>query len=356
MTAPEPRPADDKTPEIIAASARPAGAEGQFDSETATTQPVRRRRIWRWLGGLLAALLALLLLALGGLWWWTGSEGSLATALRWAGAQQPLVSDEVTGSVRSGGKVRRLVWDKDGLRVEVHDAELQWTPAAQLARTLQIDTLSARRIVVDDQRPKGDEPTAGPPESFALPLHIQVKALRAGELQWAGPPPYTLSDVAGRFDYDGGRHLLELDSARIEGGSYRLRAAATAHAPIRVDVAMAGALAAPVPGAQAPVPLTLQATLRGPLTELQARADLQAAPAAPSASAPAVPALPPLAGFAPGPTPPASAATPPAAPVLWPAPSAAAPPHPAKPTADSRPDPCHIPALALLAAFAAVVQ
>ncbi|MBP7537781.1 MAG: DUF490 domain-containing protein, partial [Ottowia sp.] len=275
---------------------------------------MRRRRIWRWLGGLLAALLALLLLALGGLWWWAGSEGSLATALRWAGAQQPLVSDEVTGSVRSGGKVRRLVWDKDGLRVEVHDAELQWTPAALLARTLQIDTLSARRIVVDDQRPKGDEPAAGPPESFALPLHIQVKALRAGELQWAGPPPYTLSDVAGRFDYDGGRHLLELDSARIEGGSYRLRAAATAHAPIRVDVAMAGALAAPVPGAQAPVPLTLQATLRGPLTELQARADLQAAPAAPSASAPAVPALPPLAGFAPGPTPPASAATPPAAP------------------------------------------
>ena len=63
MTAPEPRPADDKTPDIIAASARPAGAEGQFDSETATTPPVRRRRIWRWLGGLLAALLALLLLA-----------------------------------------------------------------------------------------------------------------------------------------------------------------------------------------------------------------------------------------------------------------------------------------------------
>ena len=334
MTAPEPRPADDKTPEIIAASARPAGAEGQFDSETATTPPVRRRRIWRWLGGLLAALLALLLLALGGLWWWTGSEGSLATALRWAGAQQPLVSDEVTGSVRSGGKVRRLVWDKDGLRVEVHDAELQWTPAALLARTLQIDTLSARRIVVDDQRPKGDEPAAGPPESFALPLHIQVKALRAGELQWAGPPPYTLSDVAGRFDYDGGRHLLELDSARIEGGSYRLRAAATAHAPIRVDVAMAGALAAPVPGAQAPVPLTLQATLRGPLTELQAQADLQAAPAAPSASAPAVPALPPLAGFAPGPTPPASAATPPAAPPPT-TPTAGATAGPATPAAAS---------------------
>ena len=85
MTAPEPRPADDKTPEIIAASARPAGSEGQFDSETATTPPVRRRRIWRWLGGLLAALLALLLLALGGLWSWSlGARLLLRPQAGWA--------------------------------------------------------------------------------------------------------------------------------------------------------------------------------------------------------------------------------------------------------------------------------
>jgi len=218
--------------------------------------PRRRGRWWRLPLWSLAGLLALLLLASGGLWVWTGTDGSLATALRWAGAQQPLVTDEVTGTVRGGGKVRRLAWEKEGLRVEVHDAELLWTPAALLARTLQIDQLAASRIVIDDQRAPG-EPSAGPPESFALPLNIRVKALRAGELRWAGPPPYTLSDVAGRFDYDGARHLLELDSARIEGGSYRLRAAATAHAPIRVDVALAGALTAPVPGAEAPVPRRL---------------------------------------------------------------------------------------------------
>ncbi|HOB67627.1 translocation/assembly module TamB domain-containing protein [Ottowia sp.] len=275
--------------------------------------PRPRGRWWRVPLWSLAFLLAVLLLALGGVWVWTGTDGSLATALRWAGAQQSLVTDEVTGTVRGGGKVRRLVWEKEGLRVEVHDAELQWTPAALLTRTLQIDQLAASRIVIDDQRAPG-EPSAGPPESFALPLHIRVKALRAGELRWAGPPPYTLSDVAGRFDYDGARHLLELDSARIEGGSYRLRAAATAHAPIRVDVALAGALTAPVPGAAAPVPLTLQATLRGPLTEMAAQADLQAAAAAPGASAPAIPALPPLTGFAAAPAT-AASAPPPAAPM-----------------------------------------
>ena len=121
----------------------------------------------------LAGLLALLLTTLGGVWIWAGSEGSLATALRWAGAERPLVTDEVTGTVRGGGKVRRLVWDEGGLRVEVHDAEILWTPAALLSRTLQIDQLSASRILIDDQRPKA-EAAAGPPESLALPLNIRV--------------------------------------------------------------------------------------------------------------------------------------------------------------------------------------
>ena len=261
----------------------------------------------------LAGLLALLLTTLGGVWIWAGSEGSLATALRWAGAERPLVTDEVTGTVRGGGKVRRLVWDEGGLRVEVHDAEILWTPAALLSRTLQIDHLSASRILIDDQRPKA-EAAAGPPTSLALPLNIRVKALRAGELRWAGPPPYTLQDVAGRFAYDGRQHQLELDSARIEGGSYQLRATVTAHEPIGVDVALAGALTAPVPGAEAPVPLTLQARLQGPLTEMQAQADLVAAAPAAGASAPAIPPLPPPVNAA-APQPPASATAAAAAPV-----------------------------------------
>ncbi|MFT4194149.1 MAG: DUF490 domain-containing protein, partial [Ottowia sp.] len=241
------------------------------------------------LAWLLGGLLLALLLALAGVWIWAGSEGSLATALRWAGASQPLVTDEVTGNLRSAGKVRRLVWQQGGLRVEVHDAEIRWTPAALLARTLRIDHLGASRIEIDDQRPKTEEPSAGPPSSVALPIKLQVKELAAGELRWTGPPPYSMQDVAGRFDYDGARHLLELDRARVEGGLYRARAAVTAHAPVSLELALAGALAAPVPGAEAPVPLTVQATLQGPLTELRAQADVRADPAARAASAPAEP-------------------------------------------------------------------
>ncbi|MBP6665693.1 MAG: hypothetical protein KA167_01230, partial [Ottowia sp.] len=300
------------TPESIAARADPSSAGGDFDAQSAAPATRERRRWWRVLLWSLAGLLALLLTTLGGVWIWAGSEGSLATALRWAGAERPLVTDEVTGTVRGGGKVRRLVWDEGGLRVEVHDAEILWTPAALLSRTLQIDQLSASRILIDDQRPKA-EAAAGPPESLALPLNIRVKALRAGELRWAGPPPYTLQDVAGRFAYDGRQHQLELDSARIEGGSYQARAVITAHHPIGVDVALAGALTAPVPGAEAPVPLTLQARLQGPLTEMQAQADLVAAAPAAGASAPAIPPLPPPVNAAP--QPPASATAAAAAPV-----------------------------------------
>ena len=166
------------TPESIAARAYPSSAGGDFDAQNAAPATRERRRWWRVLLWSLAGLLALLLTTLGGVWIWAGSEGSLATALRWAGAERPLVTDEVTGTVRGGGKVRRLVWDEGGLRVEVHDAEILWTPAALLSRTLQIDHLSASRILIDDQRPKA-EAAAGPPTSLALPLNIRVKALRA---------------------------------------------------------------------------------------------------------------------------------------------------------------------------------
>ena len=280
-----------------------AGADQPPAPPTPTAEPTpppRRRRPLRLFGWLFGGGLALLLALLAGIWIWAGSEGSLATALRWAGANQPIVSEEVTGNIRSSGKVRRLVWEKGGLRIEVHDAAIEWTPSALISRTLQIDSLSASRIVVDDQRPAG-EPSTGPPESVALPIKLQVKALAAGELRWAGPPPYSMQDVAGHFDYDGERHLLELERARVEGGDYRARAAITAHAPLTLDLALAGALAAPVPGADAPVPVTLQARLQGPLTELRAQADLQAAPAQPGASAPAVPALPEAAASAPAP-------------------------------------------------------
>ena len=62
----------------------------------------------------LAGLLALLLTTLGGVWIWAGSEGSLATALRWAGAERPLVTDEDVHGALERGLIDRVGEDLGG--------------------------------------------------------------------------------------------------------------------------------------------------------------------------------------------------------------------------------------------------
>ena len=280
--------------DAAALSAAASSVEGSLNSAKAPPAPRRRSRWLRGLAWLPGGMILVLLLALAGVWVWAGAEGSLATALRWAGAVQPLTAEGVTGNLRNAGKVRRLVWQQGGLRVQVQDAEWRWTPAALLGRTLQIDRLSASRIEIDDQSPQSAAPSVGPPASVALPVKLQIKDIAIGELRWAGPPAIAVQDIAARFDYDGARHLLTLDRARAEGGLFQARAAVSAHAPVSIDLALAGALKAPVPGSAQPVPLTAQAVLQGPLSDMRAQADLYANLSANTAAATAEPQLPAL--------------------------------------------------------------
>ena len=76
--------------------------------------PPRRRSALRWLGWAVAALLLAIALAGAGLWWWAGQATSLATVLQraaqWLPAGQSLQSRDVTGSLRSGGRIGWLRW------------------------------------------------------------------------------------------------------------------------------------------------------------------------------------------------------------------------------------------------------
>jgi len=249
----------------------------QSDTQNPAATP-RRRRALRWLAWLLAAVC----LALAAVWIWAGSEGSLAAALRWAAAAQPISAEGVSGSLRGAGQVRLLVWQQGGLRVAVHDAQWSWSPAALLTGTLQIDRLHASRIEIDDRSPAAP----APPQALALPIKLQVRDLQAGELHWAGPPQLAMQDIAGRFDYDGARHLLTLDKVRAQGGLYSASAVITAHAPLAVQATLTGTLAAPPPDDGQPLPLTLQATLNGTLDDLRAQAGLRLAQPAPGGAAP----------------------------------------------------------------------
>ena len=257
-----------------------------------TATPARPRRWRRRVAALALAAVGVLVLAALALWVWAGSEGSLATALRWAGASTALVSDEPTGTVRKGGRVRRILWEKDGLRVEVRDAELSWQPLALLGGTLRIDRLAAARIEIDDRRPPSGQPSR-PPQSLRLPLGVDVAELSAGALVWVGPPRVEAGDIAGSYRYTGGEHRLRLEHARIQDGQYRVAATVSALGAPALDLTLDGQLAVPVPGASAPLPVTARAHAKGALTDLRIEADVNATPAAAAvasaASAAAVP-------------------------------------------------------------------
>ena len=61
-------------------------------------------RVLKVLGGVVLAILLLALCALAAAWWWAGTEGSAQWALAQVAQRQPLVAENVTGSLRHGLK------------------------------------------------------------------------------------------------------------------------------------------------------------------------------------------------------------------------------------------------------------
>ena len=256
-------------------------------------QPPAVRPARRWLkaaafttGGLVTLVVG----AAGALWWWAGTDGSLASALRWAGQSQPLTFERATGSLRAGGKIGQLLWQQGGLTVKARDVSLAWQPWALLQGTLKLDRLAVASVQVTDQRPPSLTPAA-PPTAVGLPLRIALDEFTLDQLHWAGPTAFTASDIAGRYAYTGLQHQLDLQRAQIASGRYSGRAALRSAEPLMLDATLSGALAVSVPNNPSPVPLAFQATASGPLSELQVKAELQVS-SAPQAGAtqPAQPA------------------------------------------------------------------
>jgi len=247
--------------------------------ETVRTRPARRPRggWWHLTVLPLAGLLLVLAVALAALWVWSGTDGSLAAALRWAGHWTALTAHGVRGDIRHGGTIEDLTWSQDGLRVQVNGARIAWSPGALWHRQLHVRQLAAARVVIDDQStPAPDQPAAEPPRSLALPLTVRVDAFAVDQLRWSDPPAVAVNKLAGSYKYDSNRHKLEIGQAQIEteqgGAVLRGRAALQAQAPLALDAALSGTLQS-----RAAPPLALQATLHGPLTDLQAALDAQTA-------------------------------------------------------------------------------
>lgn len=258
-------------------------------------------------------MIALLIAAAAAVWWWAGSSTSLALALARAAqylpANQQLESREVTGSLRSGGRIGWLRWRSPSLSVEVTDIRLGWQLAPLLQRRLELGEVHAARVQIT---PLGSQPSADPPTpltQLVLPLQIGVP-FRVDQMQWAGTPAVEAQGLAGDYRFDGREHRLNIASVALAQGQYTARLTLQAQAPMALNATVDGTVRTAVPGGTTALQVGAHATLQGTLAtaaaqlQLQARISPTAAQAEPTRPPPA-PAKPPTAKPA-APPPPAA--------------------------------------------------
>ena len=232
------------------------------------------------------ALIALVVSAVAALWWWSGSEGSLAWVLRRVARAQPLTAEGVQGSLRSGLRVRRLVWERDGLKVEAADVQLAWQPLWLLQGIVKVTRLDAASLRITDRRPPSPEPPRMP-GSLALSTEVQLDDVAVAQMEWIAAARTVRADgLDGRYWYDGSAHWVRVDGVHLQGGTYRGTASLGARAPLPLDATLSGSLDAPVPAGPAKLSLEFTARLRGPLADLQAQAWLRASGGAALTQAP----------------------------------------------------------------------
>ena len=225
--------------------------------------------------GLVVGIAVLLLVIAIGLWWWSGTEGSLDWTLRRLTRGQPVTIEGVTGSLRNGLRVQRIVWDNQGLRVEARDVHVEWQAQSLVTRTVHLRELQAASIEVRDERAATGEPLRVP-ASLRLPLRVVVDAFAAGRLEYRRGFTVQLVGVGGRYAFDGLGHQLDIDQLRWERGRYSGQIKIGALGEMKVDARLRGALSAPVPQAKEPLPLEFTAQASGPLRALDVRGVLDA--------------------------------------------------------------------------------
>jgi translocation and assembly module TamB len=251
-----------------------------------------------WLAGGVFALLAALLLSA---WLWTAQADSLPRTLGWLQGwlsgpkgEQPLQVRDASGSLREGGRIGHLRWQRDGLEVELEGLELRWPaslwPDLLLRRELRLDALELDRLRLRDDSPASAERT--PPSDLLLPWLQSVRLpLQASSIVIEGEPAIALGPLQADYRYEAGadgglRHALQVHQLRWAEGDYRLQASLQATAPMRLTAQLQGELQAQAPGGSRQA-LTAQAsvdgTLGGPAATLTLEADAQ--PAASSRSA-----------------------------------------------------------------------
>ena len=222
------------------------------------------RRIFTLLFWLLELPLVLLVALLLLFWFWSGSDESLASALnqarRYLPAGQTLVAEDVRGSLRQGGHIGLLRWQKNGLTLQARQIDLVWRPIALINRRLQLDSVHVAELSIDDQSPAS---SAAPLTEVVLPFEVDL-VFGIDQLRLAGPPAMQAGALTGSYRFDGQQHSLQLTQARVAAGSYQAQARLQARAPMALDLQVQGKVQAPI-GDQRSITLDAAGSVRGPL-------------------------------------------------------------------------------------------
>jgi translocation and assembly module TamB len=220
----------------------------------------------RILRGSLIGLLVLALLAVGFIAWLLARPSGGA----WLMEHLPGVQIEAPeGSLTGEFRARRLLISWPGGTAELRG--LRWTG---LGLTASSGLLLARELSVDEVLVRTQPSTAPltPPPDLSLPLGVRIDSVRIGRLSWAADQP-PLQDLQARLDLPRhGTHRIELAAARWQHLSMSGKARIDTAAPLQTDATLT------VRQAEATdLPWTAIAAVTGPLAQLKAKAELEAA-------------------------------------------------------------------------------
>lgn len=228
---------------------------------------------------LLAATLLTLLALSAALWLWSASDSSLATLLtqlqRFLPTGQTLEAKDVQGSLRGGGHIGWLRWQRGELSVEAQDIGVAWTLAPLFNQQLRLGTLSVATLKIEDRRSSTDSAPLTPPTDLRLPLKVDVP-FQVASLSWTGATTLQASELSGHYRFDGQAHTLMQGRGRVASGAYQLSGQLQASGPMALALQAQGLVQTTLPSSPQPLTVAAMAQLTGQLAGPDAALALQA--------------------------------------------------------------------------------
>jgi len=178
---------------------------------------ISRRQLW------LAVVLTPCLVLAGGAAWLVASESGLRWVMGVAEQQSggKLSAQGINGSLFDSFGMQQLVLHGEGWRITLHDAQLQWQPAALLRGELKVLRLGAGQVEVLSL--PSDQP-AVLPDSLSLPMALNVLQMKLDSLsifsKEGAAPDFVASNIEARFLGDANHLQLQMLRARLSAGEF----------------------------------------------------------------------------------------------------------------------------------------